>query len=61
MHFLLYIIRGYIIYIYIYYITPINVYFSFKVKVLVINTLLYVIDNVLFTISIHVWGLLLSF
>lgn len=52
MHFLLYIIRGYIIYIYIYYILPSNVYFSFKVNVLIIYSLLYGIDNVLFTIRI---------
>ena len=33
LHFLLYILRGYIVYIYIYNIHPSNVYFSFKVNV----------------------------
>ena len=32
LHFLLYILRGYIVYIYIYNIHPSNVYFSFKVN-----------------------------
>lgn len=41
LHFLLYIIRGYIVYIYIYNISPSNVYFSFKVNVYLDNTLLY--------------------
>lgn len=40
LHFLLYILEGYYIYIYIY-IIPINVFFSFKVNVLIIYTLLY--------------------
>ena len=42
LHFLLYIEREYIIYIYIYNILPINVIFSFKVNVYLDNTLLYV-------------------
>lgn len=41
LHFLLYILEGYYIYLYIY-IIPINVYFSFKVNVLIIYSLLYI-------------------
>ena len=52
LHFLLYILRGYIVYIYIYNIHPSNVIFSFKVNGIKIFHYYIWIDNVLFTIRI---------